>query len=149
MQSQRSKLRRARRRLLLRSAVTCLSGATLPAIPSQSCTGHARTETADYQTATNSSGYLPIFSLTVCCTINYLPKVHNNFVEYFQYKYNPKNSTRFCMKTVVFLYLENPLYVQWLFFSNCTFSVCLSVCLPKLTSPKTSTTRAVCCYFDL
>ena len=33
----------------------------------------------------------------------------NNFVEYFQYKYKPKNSTKFGMKTAVSLYLENHL----------------------------------------
>jgi len=36
----------------------------------------------------------------------------NNFVEYFQCKYKPKNSTRFGMKTAVSLYFENHLYVQ-------------------------------------
>ena len=36
----------------------------------------------------------------------------NNIVEYFQYKYKPKDSTRFGMKTAVSLYFENHLYVQ-------------------------------------
>jgi len=35
----------------------------------------------------------------------------NNIVEYFQYKYKPKDSTRFGMKTAVSLYFENHLYV--------------------------------------
>jgi len=58
LQSQRLKLKQVRQRLLLRSVAMCLCGATPLAIPSQLFIGRVRTEIADYQTATSSSGYL-------------------------------------------------------------------------------------------
>ena len=40
------------------------------------------------------------------CILKYFNR-DNNFVQYFQLKYNPKNNTRTCVKIVVLLYFEN------------------------------------------